>query len=107
MHKCCACIYLGLSTTSLCSRAQWALLPLKIIEMALFFFANRPQSPQYIRAWIIEYSLVRGGVIIKKQENLGQCLKFNFGHLKTHGGVLDFSKMSQFQIGTFEDNTFW
>ena len=44
---------------------------------------------------------LRGGVIIKKQENFGQCpkkqkcLKFKFGHLKTDGGGLNFSKMSQ------------
>ena len=54
---------------------------------------------------------LRGGVIIKKRENLGQSpkkggggggsekkqksLKFKFGHLKTDGGGLNFSKMSQ------------
>ena len=47
---------------------------------------------------------IRGGVIIKKQENFGQCpkdggvsekkiLKSKFGHLKTQGG-LNFSKQS-------------
>ena len=56
------------------------------------------------------YGLVwslRGGVIIKRTENLGtmskieggsknkqKCLKFKFRHLKTHGGGFNFSKMS-------------
>ena len=55
--------------------------------------------------------IVRGGVIIKKWENLGtmsqiggggiktnkqKCLKFKFGHLNPHlGGGPQFSKMSE------------
>ena len=53
--------------------------------------------------------IFRGGVIIKKQENFGvfqnregggpkqqqKSLKSKFGHLKTHGWGLNFSKMSK------------
>ena len=40
---------------------------------------------------------------MENRENLGQCPNFNLGILKTEGGGLYFSKMSQFQFGNFEN----
>ena len=75
--------------------------------------------PKYIPAYRSKFCVLiamskikinnfRGGLIIKRRENFGhfsklgggrntqKCLKFKFGHLKTHGGGgLNFSKMSE------------
>ena len=48
-----------------------------------------------------EVSQLKNGKILDIFQNRGggktpqKCLKFKFGHLKTHGGGLNFSKMSQ------------
>ena len=41
---------------------------------------------------------LRGGVKIEKRENLGQCPNRQGGILKTEGGGLYFSKVSELEI---------